>query len=144
MRLDCSSQQSFVSPRVILWNIVLPLNKILWTSSFVLVAGGYSLGLLATFYGLIDVLGYHRWSFFFVVIGVNAITIYVLQEFVDFSAISKSLLGGINRYFGMACASFSGPTQVEAAQKALIALGELTVEWLLLWYLYRKKTFLKL
>ena len=63
-----------------------PIIKNLWTSSFVLVAGGWSLLLLAAFHGIIDVLGFRRWAFFFTVIGANAITIYVVPRFIDFRA----------------------------------------------------------
>ena len=125
------------------WSFSFPLNKILWTSSFVLITGGCSLGLLAMFYGIIDVLGYRRWSLFFVVIGMNAITIYVMQQFVDFSKISQFFLGGIIKIFGEICASAYEPNQLEAAQKALLMIGVLTTKWLVLWYLYRNKTFLK-
>ena len=75
------------------WNSIFPIIKILWTSSYVLFAGGWSLLLLALFYWVIDVKGYRRWAFFFVVIGMNAITIYVLQQVVDFGAISFALSG---------------------------------------------------
>ena len=60
-----------------LWGQVFPIIKILWTSSYVLVAGGWSLLLLAIFYTVIDVIKFRAWAFFFVVIGVNAITIYI-------------------------------------------------------------------
>jgi predicted acyltransferase len=127
-----------------LWSYWFPLNKILWTSSFVLVTGGYSFALLATFYWLIDVLGFRRWSFFFVVIGMNAITIYMMQQFVDFSKISQFFLGGIISMVGTACANKYTESEVEAAQKAILMVGVLTCKWLMLWYLYRKQTFLKL
>ena len=61
-----------------------PVIKILWTSTFVLVAGGWSLLLLALFYTIIDVIGLRAWAFFFVVIGVNAITIYVAARIIPF------------------------------------------------------------
>lgn len=126
-----------------LWSLSFPLNKNLWTSSFVLVAGGWSLALLALFYWIIDIRGERRWSFFFIVIGMNAITIYVLQEFVDFSEISKLILGGVSRYFGQACSAVCGSEQVKAGQKALLASGVLAMKWFLLWYLHRNKTFLR-
>ncbi|RYF53853.1 MAG: DUF5009 domain-containing protein, partial [Cytophagaceae bacterium] len=53
------------------WDLVFPVNKNLWTSSFVLVAGGWSLLILSLFYWIIDVKGNHGWTFFFVVIGMN-------------------------------------------------------------------------
>ncbi len=77
-----------------LWGLVFPIIKILWTSSYVLFAGGWSLLLLALFYWVIDVKGYRRWAFPFVVIGMNAITIYFLQSFVNFEEISRFFLGG--------------------------------------------------
>src|SRR5262249_28081308 len=48
------------------WGGAFPIIKNLWTSSFVLVAAGWSLLLLTVFHGVIDVLGYRRWAFFFV------------------------------------------------------------------------------
>ena len=58
-----------------LWNLDFPINKNLWSSSFVLNVGGYSLALLGIFYYIIDVLGYKKWAFFFKVIGMNSILI---------------------------------------------------------------------
>src|SRR6476660_5714859 len=66
-----------------LWNLDFPINKNLWTSSFVLQVGGFSLLLLSLFYYIIDVLGYKNWSFFFRVIGMNSILIYMSGMFID-------------------------------------------------------------
>ena len=126
-----------------LWSFEFPLNKILWTSSFVLVTGGCSLSLLGVFYGLIDVLGYRRWAFFFTVIGMNAITIYVAQRFIDFTKISQFFLGGVAQHLGTALEASHSPTEVEAAQKFVLAVGVIAAEWLFLWHLYRHKIFLK-
>ncbi len=81
----------------VLWGSSFPIIKNLWTSSFVLVAGGLSLLLLALFHAVIDVLGWSRWAFFFAVIGANAITIYVVPRFVDFEKIAQFFLGGVYR-----------------------------------------------
>jgi predicted acyltransferase len=113
-----------------LWGEVFPIIKILWTSSYVLVAGGWSLLLLALFYTIIDVLKLRAWAFFFVVIGVNAITIYVANEIIPFEEISRSLFGGVARLSG----SF-GPV--------VVPIGAVLVEWLLLLHLYRKGIFLR-
>ena len=104
--------------------------KILWTSTYVLIAGGWSLLLLALFYTIIDVIGLRSWAYFFVVIGVNAITIYVASRIIPFPQISQFLLGGAARLSG----SF-GPV--------LLAIGTLAVEWLLLLHLYRNRIFLR-
>jgi len=113
-----------------LWGQVFPVIKILWTSSYVLVAGGWSLLLLALFYTTIDVMKFRAWAFFFVVIGVNAITIYVAQHFIPFDVISQRLLGGVARLSG----SF---------RPLVVPIGTLAIEWLLLLHLYRNKIFLR-
>ena len=67
------------------WNTIFPINKNLWTSSFVLNVGGISLLLLALFYYIIDVLGYKKWAFFFTVIGMNSILIYLSPHFINWN-----------------------------------------------------------
>ena len=62
-----------------LWSLVFPVNKNLWTSSYVLVTAGFALLLLGTLYWFVDVLKYKRWTPFFVAFGMNAITAYVLH-----------------------------------------------------------------
>jgi predicted acyltransferase len=114
----------------LLWGRFFPIIKILWTSSYVLYAGGWSLLLLALFYWVIDVKGYRRWAFFFVVIGMNAITIYFLQRFVDFEAIAEFFLGGVAKH-----ASLLAPL--------ILPFGALMIRWLLLHFLYRHRVFLK-
>ena len=69
----------------LLWNFILPINKNLWTSSFVLQTAGWSVYLLAIFYLIIDVLKIKKWSFFFAVIGMNSITIYMAESLINFS-----------------------------------------------------------
>lgn len=112
------------------WGFGFPIVKNLWTSSFVLFAGGWSLLLLAFFYGVIDVLRFRAWAFFFVVIGANAITIYLLPHVIDFQKISHFFLGGVVKHVGT-----FGPV--------VAALGVLAAEWLVLLYLYRKRLFLR-
>ncbi len=114
----------------LVWGQSFPIIKNLWTSSFVLVAGGWSLLLLSLFYTVIDVLRFRAWAFFFVVIGVNAITIYVGQRIVPFDEIAKFLLGGVAEHSG----SF-GPV--------VVPLGVIAVEWLFLLHLYRNRIFLR-
>jgi predicted acyltransferase len=115
-----------------LWNIEFPVIKKLWTSSFVLVACGYSSLFLSAFYFLIDVCGWRRWAMPFVWIGTNPITIYVLEELGLYDTIAKRLVGGqLNDYFGK-----YGPLVT-----AVVAL--FIVFWLAR-LLYRRKVFLRL
>jgi predicted acyltransferase len=60
------------------WNPFFPINKSLWTSSYVLFTAGLALQLLAVCYWLIDIKGYKRWSLPFRVFGVNALAVFVL------------------------------------------------------------------
>lgn len=112
------------------WGHVFPIIKNLWTSSFVLVAGGWSLLLLALFYGIIDGLGFRMWAFFFVVIGANAITIYVGQHIIDFHHIADFFVGGMVKYAG----TFGA---------VLPWIAVVAAKWLFLLYLYRRRLFLR-
>lgn len=108
-----------------------PINKNLWTSTFACVVGGISYLLFALFYYIIDVRGWRRWTPFFTVIGLNSISIYLAQEFVDFGFTSRALFGGIITLCPTAMQPF-------AANAAYIA-----VCWFFLYVLYRKRIFLK-
>jgi predicted acyltransferase len=75
------------------WGLQFPVIKKLWTSSFVLVAGGYSAMLLGVFYLVVDVWRWRRWCAPFVWVGMNAITLYLAVQFVDFNALAARLVG---------------------------------------------------
>lgn len=110
---------------------VLPINKKLWSSTFVCVVGAYSLLMFALFYYLIDVRGWRRWTLFFRVIGLNSITIYMAQRIVGFGRISDFFLGGV----ASKCP--------EAWAAVVNNAGYVAVCWLFLYFLYKKAIFLK-
>lgn len=112
------------------WGIWLPIIHHIWTSTLVLFAGGLSFLLLALFYLVIDVWGYKKWTFPFVVIGMNAIAVYVATDLFDFGKIGNVFVGGLAKHLGL-WGNF------------LEAFGALAVVWLILYYMYRNKTFLK-
>ncbi|MFW5656208.1 MAG: acyltransferase family protein [Bacteroidota bacterium] len=115
-----------------LWDLHFPINKNLWTSSFVLFAGGWSLILLSIFYLIIDVWGFRKWAFFFKVIGLNSITIYMVQwNLINFQTANNFLFGGL-------IDAFNPPLRAVIA-----SLGYITCMWLFLYILYKKKIFLK-
>lgn len=114
------------------WGRVFPINKRLWTSSFVLYTGGWSLLFLAVFYLIIDVWGFTRWAFPFILIGTNSIIIYLFSEgMVNFHATAEYLFGGLIQY------------TPEAWQPVYEATSVTIVQLLLLYFLYRKKIFFK-
>jgi len=120
-----------LAPLGFLWGGYFPIIKNLWTSSFVLVAGGFSLLLLGLFYLVIDVWKIRGWSFFFVVIGMNAITIYMAQTIIPFRDIMQFFLKG------------TLPLLSDPVRLIVAAAGVLAVKWLFLYHLYRTKTFLR-
>lgn len=114
-----------------LWNLDFPINKNLWSSSFVMHTGGLSLVLLAIFYYIIDVLGYKRWAFFFRVIGMNSILIYMSSQFIDWQYMSGSFFEWLGQLAG-------NPYGI-----VVMAICTVFIKWLFLYFLYRKKIFLK-
>lgn len=113
----------------LLWSLDFPINKALWSSTFILVVGAYSLAMFALFYYLIDVKGWRRWATFFEVIGRNPISIYMVQRFVSFWAMSQFFFGGLA---GL-CSQPVGDL--------ILAVGKFGLCWLFLWFLYRKKIY---
>jgi predicted acyltransferase len=113
-----------------IWNLEFPINKNIWTSSFVLQAGGISLVFLAIFYYLIDVLNYRKWAFFFKVIGMNSILIYLSNAFIDWEFTTDRLFHWLGQLF----------TQ----PYSMVALGicYLGIKWCFLYFFYKKKMFL--
>lgn len=116
----------------LLFSILFPINKSIWTSSFVLLTGGLSTILLAVFHWTIDIRGYKRWAFPFVVIGMNSIFIYMAAEFIPFSTIANWIVG-------VELLSFLGPSRA-----LLSAIVQLSLEVLLLLWLYKRKIFIRL
>lgn len=113
------------------WHLNFPVIKKIWSSSFVLVAGGYSSLLLAAFYQVIDVWKFQKWATPFVWIGVNPITIYFGGHFIDFEAMAKLFVGGP---VGAACGAYS---------ELVLALTTLGFGFLFLRFLYQHKIFLR-
>ncbi|MEJ6645527.1 MAG: DUF5009 domain-containing protein [Akkermansiaceae bacterium] len=77
-----------------LWGMKFPVIKNIWTSSFVLMAGGWSLVLLGVFYAVVDLIGWKGWALPFVWIGMNPIAIYLLDSVISFEGIAARVLGG--------------------------------------------------
>jgi predicted acyltransferase len=76
------------------WGLQFPIIKKLWTSSYALVAGGWSALLLAAFYLVVDVWKIRAWARPFLWIGANALTIYLISNIVDFRRLARRLGGG--------------------------------------------------
>jgi predicted acyltransferase len=115
-----------------LWGLQFPVIKKIWTSSYVLVAGGYACMFLAAFYQVVEIWGWRKWCMPFVWIGMNPITIYLVFHLVRFSDLAKLVVGGpVQRAFGS-----WGPM--------LLALAVVALMLLLVRFLYQRKIFLRL
>ncbi len=115
----------------LLWSTVFPVIKLLWTSSFVLVGAGFGFLMLSLFYWIIEIRGYKRWAFFFTVIGMNSITVYIGVMLINFRQIGNIFVGNLLPRIGL-WDNFVSET------------AALIIIWLILYWMYRTKTFVKL
>ncbi len=119
-----------------LWGIQFPVVKKIWTSSFVLVAGGFSALLLGLFHQVIDVWGKQRWSTPFVWIGANAITLYFLENMLNYERLAARFVGGDVK-------AFLDGRVTAGAGHLMAAIVGLLLAIALAGFLYRRKIFLR-
>jgi heparan-alpha-glucosaminide N-acetyltransferase len=117
------------------WTGICPIVKRVWTSSYTLYSGGLVVLMLAAFYALIEWKGWRRWAFPLIVIGMNSIAIYVMswtmQDFVR---------RALERHLGAVMAAIAGPTFLPIAY----GLGVMLIFWIILFWMYRRKLFLRI
>ena len=115
-----------------LWGYQFPIVKKIWTSSYVILAGGYSCLALGLFYQVIDVWKIRAWTAPFLWIGSNALVIYIVCDEIRFSDLARLLIGG---------AIFDIPNGPGALARTVVNIGGLL---LLAGTLYRKKIFIRI
>jgi predicted acyltransferase len=115
-----------------LWGFNFPVIKKIWTSSYVLVAGGYSCLFLAVFYQVIEIWKVQKWAMPFVWIGMNPLTIYLLHNVVDLNALANRLVGGPLK------------AMLGNFDQVLVTTVVLGFSFLFAHFLYRRKLFLRL
>ncbi len=113
------------------WGLIFPIIKHIWTSSMVLYAGGWSLLLLGLFYLVIDMLEFRFLTTFFGVIGMNAIAAYMATHVFDFRELGDIFVRGLAKWTG-------------DWHDFIRATAGVAILWLILYYLYRKRTFIKI
>jgi predicted acyltransferase len=119
-----------------LWGLQFPVIKAIWTSSFVLVAGGYSMMLLGAMHQVVDVWQWRAWATAFVWIGANAITLYFLNNVVSFERFATRFVGGdVGSWLDRALTPGTG-------RFAAHAMG-LVLAIVLARFLYQRKIFLR-
>ena len=114
------------------WGLQFPVIKRIWTSSYVLAAGGWSCLLLGAFYQVVDVWKIRFWTAPFLWIGSNALAVYMVKNLVDFNKITA-------RFFGLT--DWVPQQGVTALAAAAVTLGWVV---LLAGFMYRKKVFIRI
>ncbi len=116
----------------LIWSYDFPINKHLWTSSFVCYVGGFSILFFTFLYLIIDVFGYYKWAFPLLLIGSNSILIYMAAEgLVNFKHTADFLFGGLIKFSPLIW------------QPVFATLSVTFVQLILLYFLYKRKWFLK-
>jgi predicted acyltransferase len=130
----------------LVWNFWFPINKNLWTSSYVALTSGLAIVILAACFYVIDVRSLRSWTKPFVILGINAITVYFLSEIVNLSLIYVEIpFGGINAglkslIYEELFASWAGPLH----GSFIYALAYLAFCWIIALMLWKKGVFLKI
>lgn len=119
-----------------LWSLQFPIVKALWTSSFVLVAGGWSAILLGLTHQIVDVRGYKEWATVFMWVGANAILLYLLNGIVGFEPLARRFIGGD---FGAFIDVVAAPGTARLLSHSLALVFVVALAG----YLYRRKIFLR-
>ena len=117
------------------WAGICPIVKRVWTSSYTLYSGGWVVLILAGFYALIEWKRWRRWAFPLVVVGMNSIAVYVMSW-----TMSNFFGNALDRHFGKTMAAIAGTT----FQPALHGFAVMLIFWFILFWLYRRKIFLRI
>jgi len=130
----------------LLWDLAFPINKNLWTSSYVAFTGGAAAAMLAACYWLIDIRGWRTWARPFVILGMNAIALFVL------SGLLAKLLGLITwqsgegrtvSLHGYVFGHWFAPLASPRNASLLFALAHLAIMFAALCWLHRKRLYLR-
>lgn len=119
------------------WSIEFPVIKKIWTSSYVLVAGGYSAILLGIFFWIVDVKQWRAWCQPFVWVGMNPITLYVANELVEgYDSLGRRITGGpVEDFLNTHIANGVGDL--------VVALTGLAILFWFAHFLYKRKLFIR-
>jgi predicted acyltransferase len=114
---------------------ICPLVKRIWTPSWAIFSAGWAALFLALFYWMVDVRGWRRWTLPFLVVGMNSIATYVLVHVAEgytAEALRTHLGRGTFQIFGA------------AYEPMLVGGASLLIFWLMLYWMYRRKIFIRI
>jgi predicted acyltransferase len=131
-----------------IWDLIFPINKYIWTSSYVLFTAGLAMVILALLLWLIDVKGYRKWAFPFVVFGMNPLFLYILssiwvRSYIHFIHITEPDGSVVNGYKWIYNHLFV-PLAGNMNGSLLFAITHVFVFWIILFILYKKRIFIKI
>ena len=132
----------------LIWNLGFPINKPIWSSSYVVYTAGLALLVLAVMIYLIDILNYKKWAHPFLVFGMNPLFIYVLSGvwvrvliyLIHFTDPNGNSMTGYVCLYKNAFASWAG----DLNSSLFFALAHILVYWLIVLFLYKRKIFIKI
>ncbi len=125
------------------WGRWFPINKNMWTSSYVLFTGGFALALLALCYWMIEMRGWRRWGTPFVWYGSNAITVFAASTALGVFSVKYHARPDVTYkawVYGMVFQPLARPE----ISSAMYASGYVLIFLVLAWVMYRKKIFVKI
>ena len=117
------------------WLHVCPIVKRIWTSSYTLYSGGLVILMLAAFYAAIELRGWRRWSFPLLVIGANSIAVYVMSWTME-----KFVASVLVRHLGDGAFAWLGAPFIPVLRGAAV----LMVFWTILFWMYRRRIFVRI
>ena len=117
------------------WAGICPIVKRIWTSSYTLYSGGLVILMLAGFYALIDVKGWRRWAFPLLVVGMNSIAIYIMSW-----TMGEFIYSALQTHFGTVISALVSPPLLPVAY----GIGIILIFWIILFWMYRRKIFLRI
>src|ERR1035437_6212606 len=117
------------------WVGICPIVKRVWTSPYTLYSGGWVVLILAGFYALIEWKEWRRWASPLVVVGMNSIAVYVMSR-----TMTAFVGNALDRHFGRVVSVMAGPT----FQPALHGFAVMLIFWLTLYWMYRRRIFLRI
>lgn len=129
-----------------IWGLVFPINKHIWTSSYVLYTGGIATLFMAGFYWLIDIKEFKKFAWPFVIFGTNSIFVYAASGLWSKSLLlinfeyNNTLISGYSYLYKTVFQPIAG----DLNGSFLFALAHVLASWLLLYWMYRKKIFIKI
>lgn len=130
----------------LLWNMIFPVNKPLWTSSYVLYTAGLGMMLFSLIYWLADVLKFQRWGTFFTVFGINALVSYFLAGLWAriLSIIKISVAGTEMSLYTWVYEKICVPVAGNLNGSLMFAVIQMLLIWCIAFILYRKKAMIRL